>query len=167
MRQGRSSRNRQDSAGLFGPMATDEVPQDEQGLPPFLRWAGGKRQIIDDLMAFMPKQGFTGIYREPFLGAASVFFRLRPEQAVLSDANEPLIDCYRQVRDHPTEIAALLTKHAKHTCEKYYYRIRESYNAGGDPVEHAAHFIYLNNRSQAISPLWRLSAICGKSSTFP
>lgn len=84
-------------------------------------------------------------YREPFVGAGALFFALRPKKAHLSDLNAHLINCYLQVRDHPSEVAALLARHgSRNTCE-YFYEQRTKYN-GDDKTSpaQAARFIYLN-----------------------
>src|SRR5712692_501099 len=89
---------------------------------PFLRWAGGKRQLRRILLKFLPQDISKRTYREPFLGGGSLFFALQPKAAVLSDANEPLIKCYEFVRDEPTLVARYLRLHASRDAESYYYR---------------------------------------------
>ncbi len=66
-------------------------------LQPFLRWPGGKRLLISYLLDYVPPS--FGRYFEPYLGGGALFFALRPEKALLSDKNEPLIDCYQSVTD--------------------------------------------------------------------
>ena len=66
---------------------------------PILRWIGGKRQLVQHLISFLPPDIKNRIYREPFLGAGWLFFALAPKGAFLSDANEHLIRCYEFVRD--------------------------------------------------------------------
>lgn len=107
---------------------------------PFLKWAGGKRWLAERHLEQFPE--FSGKYIEPFLGGASVFFKLRPNIAVLSDANPRLIECYEQIRDNPTGIRNLLDLHQKAHSTDYYYRVRaEQYSAA---LERAAQFLYLN-----------------------
>src|SRR5688572_24707371 len=95
---------------------------------PILRWAGGKRYLIADLLRRLPSDATSRRYHEPFLGAATLFFALRPKRAVLSDANEHLVGCYRRVRDNPDAIASYLRKHARVTGYSHYYRVRAVYN---------------------------------------
>ncbi len=111
---------------------------------PFLRWAGGKRQLRKILLTFLPKDTDQRTYREPFLGGGSLFFAIQPQSAVLSDANEHLIRCYEFVRDEPELVARYLQLHATKDCETYYYRVRETYNRASFSVAQAARFIYLN-----------------------
>jgi DNA adenine methylase len=113
-------------------------------LPPFLRWAGGKRQIVRELINLLPEDIESRLYREPFLGAGSLFFALRPNRAVLSDANEHLIKCYEYVRDDSKTVARYLRQHLGRTSQAYYYEVRERYNKSQYSAAQAARFIYLN-----------------------
>ncbi len=111
---------------------------------PFLRWAGGKRQLRKILLNFLPEDMGQRTYREPFLGGGSLFFAIRPKTAILSDANEHLIRCYKFVRDEPGLVARYLHSHAAKDGEAYYYRVREEYNRSEFSAAQAARFIYLN-----------------------
>lgn len=111
---------------------------------PFLRWAGGKRQLRKILLNFLPGDISQRTYREPFLGGGSLFFAIQPKSAILSDANEHLIRCYELVRDAPALVARYLRFHAAKDSESYYYRIREEYNRSEFSAAQAARFIYLN-----------------------
>lgn len=114
---------------------------------PFLKWAGGKRQILKHLLKLLPPDIKQRTYREPFLGGGSLFFALQPSKAILSDANPHLIMAYESVRDCPDLIYNYLLEHRRKDCEKYYYQIRELYNKkrnSGDSVAQAARFIYMN-----------------------
>jgi DNA adenine methylase len=111
---------------------------------PFLRWAGGKRSLVKHLQKFLPSDPLDRVYFEPFLGAGSLFFAMRPKIAVLSDSNKCLIDCYIYVRDCPEVIANYLRKHGIRSSEKYYYEVREKYNCSARSAAQAARFIYLN-----------------------
>ena len=71
--------------------------QAARGIRPFLRWAGGKQQIVAKITTLLPPEVHAATYREPFVGAGSLFFALRPKQAHLSDLNAHLINCYVQV----------------------------------------------------------------------
>ena len=105
---------------------------------PILRWAGGKRYLIHELLHHLPPDVRDRRYHEPFLGAGSLFFALNPSSAVLADANEHLVRCYHEVRDRPDTIANYLIEHAKRTGKKYFYN-RSTFSAA-----QAARFIYLN-----------------------
>jgi DNA adenine methylase len=65
---------------------------------PFVKWVGGKRQIIAQMIHYVPKQ--FRVYHEPFLGGGALFFHLQPKQAILSDINEELIRTYAGVRNN-------------------------------------------------------------------
>jgi DNA adenine methylase len=110
----------------------------------FLRWAGGKRQLLPILVAMAPPDYLQRAYHEPFLGAGSLFLALRPNRGVLADANQALIDTYKWVRAAWYDVAFELSKHSKATSERYYYRIRAEYNKGRSSPRQAARFIYLN-----------------------
>jgi DNA adenine methylase len=111
---------------------------------PFLRWAGGKRQIVDELLLRLPSDINKRLYREPFLGAGALFFALRPAKAILSDANEDLIRCYEFVRKDWSGVARYLRYHATRTSKTHYYEVRKRYNESGFSAAQAARFVYLN-----------------------
>lgn len=107
---------------------------------PFLKWAGGKSQILSDLEKLFPLE--YGTYYEPFLGGGAVYFRLRPENAILSDINEELINTYRVVRDNVEELIGELEKHKRD--ESYYYLVRDLKAEGLTAIERGSRFIFLN-----------------------
>lgn len=107
-------------------------------LKPFLRWAGGKQWLTDKLLSLVPSD--IGVYHEPFLGGASFFFALKPENAILSDANRQLIETYQAVRNNPKAVIKHLRKWQNE--RETYYRIRASKFT--KKAERAAQFIYLN-----------------------
>lgn len=84
-------------------------------------------------------------YVEPFVGAASLFFRTAPKIAILSDANQHLISCYRAVRDSPNAVARKLAELCSAHSEARYYDVRDEYNGLGEGAAQAARFIYLNH----------------------
>lgn len=111
---------------------------------PFVKWAGGKGQLLPELVARVP-QPFNR-YFEPFVGGGALFFNLSPKQAVLSDSNPDLINLYLVIRDQVDELIEDLGQHVYE--REYYYRLRqvdrtleyERWTA----VERASRFIYLN-----------------------
>jgi DNA adenine methylase len=113
---------------------------------PFLKWAGGKRQILKELLRLLPSDVKDRTYREPFLGGGSLFFALNPATAFLSDVNEHLIMAYEYVRDCPDLVSDYLCEHRKNDCPQYYYQVREVYNKSKSQPSAAqtARFIYLN-----------------------
>lgn len=123
---------------------------------PFLRWAGGKNRIVNFLEEYMPPNFSNGNrYYEPFLGAGSLFFRLIPLKATLSDNNKDLIECYKAVKEHPEAITAYLQRHLSNTSKDYYYMMREKYNNSNPSIAKAALFIYLNKT--CFNGIWRVN----------
>lgn len=111
---------------------------------PFLKWAGGKTQIVSKLLSFLPRDVKNRVYHEPFLGAGSMFFAIKPSQSFLSDANEHLIKCYGAIGENPRLVCDYLNEHKRKNCERYYYQIRDLYNKADFSIAQAARFIYLN-----------------------
>lgn len=111
-----------------------------QNAEPFLKWAGGKRQLLDVYNKYFPTT--YNRYYEPFLGSGAVFFRLKPYQAVLSDIVEDIVRAYLVVRD---EVENLIVSLRQHLNEKdYFYNVRSQDPSLLPPVEQASRFIYLN-----------------------
>jgi DNA adenine methylase len=109
---------------------------------PILKWAGGKRQLLQEIVRRLPDQVET--YFEPFIGGGAVFFELaeqkRFRRAVLSDQNAELIELYRVVQ---TDVEPLIRELGKmRHSEEEYYRIRAS--KPRTPVRRAARTVYLN-----------------------
>lgn len=96
---------------------------------PFLKWAGGKRQLLNQIKERMPKE--YNDYYEPFIGGGAVLFELQPEKATINDINTSLINVYRQVKDNTEEFIELVKKLDSEMWEdgkEYYLDIREKYN---------------------------------------
>ena len=115
-------------------------------LPLFLKWAGGKLQLIEQFKNLFP-HNFNNYY-EPFIGSGAVFFylksKLKLHKVFLSDANEELINCFVAVRDKPSELMELLSNHQKKHSKEYYYAVRSIECDRLDSVNKAARLIYLN-----------------------
>jgi DNA adenine methylase len=110
---------------------------------PFLKWAGGKSQLLDQMRPFFPRE--FGMYYEPFLGGGAVFFHLLPEKATLSDSNDELMNVYRVIQKEPIEVMRALDAYYPHRKSKvYYYRIRGLNPDELTSVERAARTIFLN-----------------------
>ena len=107
---------------------------------PFLKWAGGKRQLLSELLARMPRR--FGTYHEPFLGGGALFLEVLPERAVLSDANERLVRTWRAVRDDVDAVVELLSSYPHD--KEFFLELRASEIDARSDVEVAAWFIYLN-----------------------
>jgi DNA adenine methylase len=104
---------------------------------PLLKWTGGKRALAPRIIEQIGE--FDGRYFEPFLGGGALFFRLAPEHAILGDLNADLVNCYRQVKNRPEELARRLAQ--MENSEAAYYRIRES--SPRSDLSKAARMIYL------------------------
>jgi DNA adenine methylase len=107
---------------------------------PFLKWAGGKNSLLGHLTEFVPQK--YNRYCEVFVGGGAFFFHLAPSEAILSDANFELINCYRIVQRKPNELINALATLKNESSE--FYRIRELCPDSLSPLERAARFIYLN-----------------------
>jgi DNA adenine methylase len=111
---------------------------------PVLKWAGGKNQLLPELMRRTPKH--FSAYHEPFVGGAALFFELSNQQRLghtyLSDINLSLIEVYQALRDCPNEVIAVLKQHIH--AEDYYYQLRAIDPKTLTLPERAARIIYLN-----------------------
>ena len=74
-------------------------------LSPFLKWAGGKRQLLEKIIDRMPKS-FNNYY-EPFIGGGALLFELQPAKAVINDINASLINAYITIAEKPFEFIQL------------------------------------------------------------
>lgn len=114
---------------------------------PFLKWAGGKRQLLPELLRRTPDLSGAR-YHEPLLGGGALFFalkgsgRLGRRGARLTDINPELINSYQAVRDHVEALIKLLRTHKND--EDHYYKVRAQDPRRLDPVQRAARLIYLN-----------------------
>jgi DNA adenine methylase len=111
---------------------------------PVLKWAGGKRELVESILARLPDRIDT--YFEPFVGGGAVFFALAAERrfarAVLSDRNPDLIVVYEALRSDVEAVIDVLDRLRKHHSEKQYYRVRSE--KPKSQAERAARIIYLN-----------------------
>ena len=120
---------------------------------PFVKWAGGKAQLLSQLEPFFPTD-FRG-YVEPFAGGGAVFFylyrqgRLAGKPSLLIDSLEDLITCYRAIQNRVEDLIVELQRHEPHKHDKeYFYQVRAWDRAPGyaqrDEIERAARFLFLN-----------------------
>lgn len=116
---------------------------------PFVKWAGGKRQLIPQIRERMPKKYED--YYEPFVGGGAVIFDLLPANALINDINKALINTYRQIRDIPEKFIADVNRLDKEMPEDgraYYYSLRELYNdklmKSEYDLELASLFVFIN-----------------------
>lgn len=119
---------------------------------PFIKWAGGKTQLLPELLPRVPARFRR--YHEPFIGSAALFFQLEALErikhgATLSDANPALIAVYQAVRDDVEALIAALHDHAARATDRDYFYAVRSWDRAGDwaerpLVERAARMIFLN-----------------------
>ena len=107
---------------------------------PFLKWAGGKRQLLPELTRHLPDH--IGTYFEPFVGGGALFFHAKPARAVLADSNERLVRAYVGVRDHVEDVIALLREYPHE--QRFFYELRARPVDAEDDAHVAAWLIYLN-----------------------
>lgn len=108
---------------------------------PFLKWAGGKRQLVPELLERMPAR--FGTYYEPFLGGGALFFAVRPERAVLADRNPRLVRTWRAVQRDVDGVISRLRSWP--FSEDFFYELRERpIDEAEQDAEVAAWMIYLN-----------------------
>ena len=112
---------------------------------PFVKWVGGKRQLLNEVEKHIPEQ-FSRYY-EPFVGGGAVLFYLQPKNAVINDSNEELVNLYNVIKESPEELIEDLKKHKNE--EKYFYDIRgidrerEKYQVL-TRIQRASRIIFLN-----------------------
>ncbi len=115
-------------------------------VPTFVKWAGGKTQLLSQFEEFFPKQ--FNRYYEPFLGSGAVFFYIKnlyPEKEFfLSDNNPELINCYEIVKNDLEGLLGLLKEHRSNHSKEYYYTQRNLNVNNLSKIKSAARFIYLN-----------------------
>ena len=116
---------------------------------PFVKWAGGKRQLLPQIKERMPEK--YNNYYEPFVGGGAVLFGLSPNHASINDINSALINTYKTIRNTPDKFLEAVRKLDSEIWEdgkKYYYSLRERYNdklmLGEYDVELAALFVFIN-----------------------
>lgn len=116
---------------------------------PFVKWAGGKRQIIDKLLEYAPKEFNT--YYEPFVGGGALLFELSPKNAIINDSNKELMNVYECIKDENkfVKMCRELNHYEANHSEEFYYEIRNKdrdknkFNKIVD-YKRAARTIYLN-----------------------
>ena len=107
---------------------------------PIMKWAGGKTQMIKDILPQIPE--YSGKYIEPFFGGGALFFALRPENAVIADSNPELINMYTQVAKDVDGVIDILRTYEN--TEEKFYAIRSLDWMTLSKTEAAARTIYLN-----------------------
>lgn len=122
---------------------------DKIDIPRFVKWAGGKHQLIEQFKPLFPSK-FKN-YFEPFVGSGAVAFyviqQFKPRKVLLSDINEELINAFNVIKENLEPLISKLKEHKKNHVagkEKYYYNIRKQNPSKLTSVDNAGRFIYLN-----------------------
>lgn len=110
---------------------------------PFVKWAGGKRNIITELISRLPAK--INDYYEPFVGGGALFFKIynKVRKSYLSDLNSELVITYNVIKNNPQKLLEALEIHKKNHNKEYYYKVRAQHNLTAT-TEIAARFFYLN-----------------------
>lgn len=131
-------------------------------MKPLVKWAGGKRQILPQIMDHLPEK--WDHYYEPFAGGLALLVELfdtgQMGKSIVSDVNPELINLYLVVKKSPLELLETIENLHFRNDEAYYYKARERFNdiAGGksNKIERAALFLYFNRHSY--NGLWRVNS---------
>lgn len=119
-------------------------------LKPIVKWVGGKRQLLDEIVPFIPTNMTQ--YVEPFVGGGAVLLHVQPKRAIINDYNEELINVYKVVKDFSDELLEVLREYERLNEElgaEHYYAVRaldrdDEAFAKLTNIERAARIIYLN-----------------------
>ncbi len=115
-------------------------------ISPFIKWVGGKRQLLEQLKSHLPSHLNKNLYVEPFIGGGALFLNLQPKKGIINDSNSELINAYLAIKNNVDALIEDLKKHINDS--EYFYEIRgldrvDDFNNLSD-VERASRLIYLN-----------------------
>lgn len=127
-------------------------------IKPFLKWAGGKRQLLPEIRKYIPEKFNT--YYEVFIGGGALLFDLQPDNVVINDYNQELMNAYKVIQEDVDSLIELLTIHDKNNSKEYFYEIRawdrdDSFSDRTN-VERAARILYMNKVN--FNGLYRVNA---------
>lgn len=115
-------------------------------IKPILKWVGGKRQLLSEIVPLIPKN--INNYVEPFVGGGAVLFDIQPNKAIINDSNSELINVYKTIMNNPDELIEELKMHKLNNSSDYFYEIRamdrEKNYKNYTTVNKASRIIYLN-----------------------
>lgn len=118
-------------------------------LKPFVKWAGGKRQLLKHLVPLVPAE--YNVYHEPFLGGGAMLFELQPKKAIVNDSNKELMNCYKVIKYNCDELCQKIKEYEalKNTRDTFEF-LRNSFNqkikTDSYDAEMACFFLILNQR---------------------
>lgn len=152
-----NERSKENIASTFNMTVSDfENTMNGHFMSPFVKWVGGKRQLLPELVKRMPKDGYDKYY-EPFVGGGALLLRLAPKNAVINDLNIELVNAWESIKDNLEELSELLLQHEKEDTKDYYLDLRLTDRDGRitkmTDVERGARFIYMNKAG--FNGLWR------------
>jgi DNA adenine methylase len=133
---------------------------------PFLKWVGGKRQLLDEILPIIDEECST--YVEPFIGGGAVLLELQPKKAIINDYNYELINVYNVIKNNPNALLECLEKHKLKNSEDYFYHTRaldrtQQYQKLTE-IERASRIIYLNKT--CYNGLYRVNGLGQFNSPF-
>lgn len=111
-----------------------------ENIKPILKWAGGKTQLLNEILPKLPRQ--YNNYIEPFLGGGALFFAIQPEHSIIADSNPELVNVYKTIASNVNAVIEELEKYRN--TEEYFYAIRKLDYLSLSDVEAAARTIFLN-----------------------
>jgi len=117
------------------------------GMRSALKWAGGKKKVVNEIASLLPKQGKKRLV-EPFVGGGSVFLNLDFDEYLLVDMNVDLINLFNIIKNQPVSFIADAEKlfNSKTNQADRYYQLRDQFNQSSDPYERSLLFLYLNRQ---------------------
>lgn len=118
------------------------IVADETSIRPFVKWAGGKGQLLSAYEPLLPAA--FGRYHEPFVGGGALFFSIRPAFARISDLNEELVNAYQVVKANVEGLIEVLEAHGRLHSEEHFYQVRSQEPGAMTEIGRAARFLYLN-----------------------
>jgi len=129
--------------GVLTAISNEQRPEHRTlSAKPFLKWVGGKRSILPELLKRLPSNYDS--YHEPFMGGGALYFALQPKEAYLSDINFHLVITFKAVKNDVDRLIRNLKLHANKHNKEYYLNARKRLFKEKDPTKIAGLFIYLN-----------------------
>lgn len=122
------------------------MPENLFSVPTFVKWAGGKKQLLNQLKQYFPET--INRYFEPFVGGGAVAFYIikhyKPKEVYLSDNNDELTNAYKVIKDNVNELIENLKEYKRQHSKEFYYKVRAKNPKELSNLERAVRFIYLN-----------------------